>query len=267
MLFPHAQRVIYKKNPLVEVVCQLKFPTILKVDAEIPVSFQEAIRATFPGYTPTVEHAHNVELTDVNGQTDTRVSHKVSANHAFVSADRKWRVNLTSNFIALSTLSYRRWEEFIDTFNGPLRALIDIYAPSCFSRIGLRYTDAIDRVELGFASCNWSDLVKPELLGMLASKTFPEKDVLQATQVSELKLDEERTMVINTGIGKVEGNPNPCLIIDTDTFATRSCEASVPAAVSVLENLHEPVSNYFQWAILPILHSALGPDTEPFREG
>lgn len=46
MLFPPTQRVIYHKNPLVEVVCQLRFPTILKIDAEIPVAFQEAVRST-----------------------------------------------------------------------------------------------------------------------------------------------------------------------------------------------------------------------------
>ena len=84
MLFPPTQRVIYHENPLVEVVCQFRFPTILKIDAEIPVAFQEAVRSTFPDYTPTVEHTHNVELTDTNGQTDTHTSH-ITTNHAFIS--------------------------------------------------------------------------------------------------------------------------------------------------------------------------------------
>lgn len=260
------QRVIYEKNPLVEVVCQLRFPTTLRIDAEIPVDFQEAIRAGFPDYTPTVEHAHNVELTDVNGQTDTHISHIASANHAFISADRLWRVNLTSGFIALSTLNYRRWEEFRDAFAEPLKALMDIYRPPYFSRIGLRYTDAIDRIALGFGSSKWSDLINPELLGMLASDTIPEEDVRQATQVSELRLDDERSMVINVGIGGVEGNPNPCLIIDTDTFATRHCQASMSSILPLLESLHAPVSNYFQWAIQPSLYDALGPNTKPFEE-
>lgn len=266
MLFPSERRVVYRKNPLVEVVCQVRFPTILRIDAEIPVAFQEAIKATFPDYTPMVEQAHNVELTDAEGQASTHISYTTNVNHAFVSADKRWRVNLTSGFIALSTLNYGRWEEFRDTFVGPLEALIRIYEPPYFGRIGLRYTDAIDRVALGLGSYMWSELVKPEMLGMLASVIFPEEDVRQAMQVSELALDDDRTMVINVGIGNVEGDSRPCLIIDTDTFAACSCEATVSNVVTILEGLHEPVSDCFQWAIQPVLRDALGPDTEPFRE-
>lgn len=259
MLFPPTQRVIYHENPLVEVVCQFRFPTILKIDAEIPVAFQEAVRSTFPDYTPTVEHAHNVELTDTNGQTDTHTSH-TTTNHAFISADRKWRVNLTSGFIALSTLNYKRWEEFRDMLAVPLQALMSIYAPSHFNRVGLRYTDAIDRIGLGLGTCRWTDLVKPEMLGMLASATLPESVITHATQVSELRLDDETAMVINAGLGSAEGKSNPCLIVDTDTFTTATHTATTEAALEVLDGLHAPISNYFQWAIQPKLHAALGPE-------
>src|SRR4051794_35988880 len=50
MAFPDAPRVLYEINPLDEVVCQLKFPPVLRIDAEMPVGFQEAIRAQFPLY-------------------------------------------------------------------------------------------------------------------------------------------------------------------------------------------------------------------------
>ena len=47
MPFPDAKRIIFRKNPLTEVVCQLRFPPILKIDAEVPANFQEAIRTEF----------------------------------------------------------------------------------------------------------------------------------------------------------------------------------------------------------------------------
>jgi uncharacterized protein (TIGR04255 family) len=50
MAFPEAPRVIYEKNPLDEVLCQLRFPTVLKIDAEPPAAFQELIRADYPFY-------------------------------------------------------------------------------------------------------------------------------------------------------------------------------------------------------------------------
>ena len=261
MLVPQAQRVVYRNNPLVEVVCQLRFPTILKIDTDLPVIFQEAIRSRFPIYMPTVEHAHNVELTDVNGQTDARISHTTTTNHAFISEDRKWRVNLTSSFIALSTLDYTRWEDFRGNLFEPLKALIEVYSPAYFSRIGLRYTDAIDRIGLGLSTSKWSSLVKPEMLGMLASTQIPESVIQQANQVIKLRFDDEKTMVINVGLGDAEGRNSPCLIIDIDTFVADSSPASMDSALEVLDSIHAPVSNYFQWAIRPDLQKALNPET------
>ncbi|MCH7755956.1 TIGR04255 family protein, partial [candidate division KSB1 bacterium] len=51
MPFPEVKRVIYKKNPLDRVICQLRFSPILKIDAEIPAEFQDMIRADFPNYS------------------------------------------------------------------------------------------------------------------------------------------------------------------------------------------------------------------------
>ena len=48
MSFPDTPRVIYNKNPLAEVICQLRFPSILLIDAGLPAGFQERIRAMYP---------------------------------------------------------------------------------------------------------------------------------------------------------------------------------------------------------------------------
>ena len=55
MPFPEVKRIIYKKNPLDKVICQLRFPTILKIEKEIPAEFQERIRKEFPNYSESTE--------------------------------------------------------------------------------------------------------------------------------------------------------------------------------------------------------------------
>ena len=50
MPFPEVRRVIYKKSPLDRVICQLKFPPVLRIDADMPVEFQDCIRREFPNY-------------------------------------------------------------------------------------------------------------------------------------------------------------------------------------------------------------------------
>lgn len=50
MPFPDVPRVIYEINPLDEVICQLRFPPVLKIDTEVPAGFQEQIRDDYPFY-------------------------------------------------------------------------------------------------------------------------------------------------------------------------------------------------------------------------
>ena len=44
MLFAEYQRFRYARPQLMEVICQLRFPTILAIGAQEPAAFQEAIR-------------------------------------------------------------------------------------------------------------------------------------------------------------------------------------------------------------------------------
>jgi uncharacterized protein (TIGR04255 family) len=48
MPFPDAPRVIYEKNPLETVICQLRFPAILQISATPPVAFQDSVRKVYP---------------------------------------------------------------------------------------------------------------------------------------------------------------------------------------------------------------------------
>ena len=50
MLFAPYERYQYARAPLVEVICQLRFPTILSIGSQEPAAFQEAIRREFPRY-------------------------------------------------------------------------------------------------------------------------------------------------------------------------------------------------------------------------
>ena len=50
MLFSDYQRYQYARSPLVEVICQLRFPAILAINTKEPAEFQEAVRRSFPRY-------------------------------------------------------------------------------------------------------------------------------------------------------------------------------------------------------------------------
>ena len=50
MLFSDRPRTHYEKTLAHEVICQLRFPTILSIDTREPADFQETVRAAFPRY-------------------------------------------------------------------------------------------------------------------------------------------------------------------------------------------------------------------------
>ena len=66
---------------------------------------------------------------------------KPITNYNFISEDGRWKLNLTQGFIALSTLSYTRWEDFATRLDRPLAQFIQLYQPAFFERIGLRYVN------------------------------------------------------------------------------------------------------------------------------
>ena len=143
-MFSNDNRVIYGKNQLGEVICQLRFPEILTIEANIPAQFQEAIRGDFPHYSVRKE-APAPKLAGTPGNMSLQ-NQPMSNNYQFVSADGVWRVNLTSKFISLSCSRYTCWEDFAGKLDKPLAAFIQIYKPAYFERVGL--PDLADRSEI-----------------------------------------------------------------------------------------------------------------------
>ena len=54
-MFSNEERMIYAKRQLVEVICPLRFPEILSIDASEPAAFQDRIRREYPQYEKKIE--------------------------------------------------------------------------------------------------------------------------------------------------------------------------------------------------------------------
>ena len=142
MLFAEYERCQYARPPLVEVICQFRFPAILSIGAKEPAEFQEAVRREFPKYMARQEQPAP-KITGLGGPNPKVEPQSPITNYNFISADGAWKLNLTTGFIALSTLRYTRWEDFANRLDKPLAQFIQIYEPAFFERIGLRYVNAL----------------------------------------------------------------------------------------------------------------------------
>ena len=247
-MISHEPRCVYDKNPLAEVICQLRFPEILSIQTNIPAEFQEAIRQIFPRYAVRKEPVPN--------------QNQPGNNYQFTTADGLWRVNLTSRFISLACGKYTCWEDFAKMLDTPLAAFIKIYAPSYFERIGLRYVNFISRDQLGLSGIPFKDIMEPCYLGILAEEDVVEAATGRCSVDVETALRGGCRVKIHAGPGRVNRNgkadPEVQFVFDQDLFMAGNIAVNLSAGA--LQTLHGQSYGVFRGAISDILHSALGPN-------
>jgi len=255
--FPNSERVIYEINPIREVICQLRFPPILKIDTETPAAFQELIRTDFPLYAmqPAIKLPPDfpMEMFMPMGGSQTL--------HQFISKDGNWKTSLTRDFLSLHSRTYTRWEDFKTHLDGPLKALKMLYSPSFFVRIGLRYQDAIHRSTLGVSEKSWSDLLAPWIAGVLSSENVSD-DLLASTSKLMIRLPDGRSCVqVNHGLAIDQPTSETCYFIDADFFDAQQVETL--DALPRLDFLNRQAGLFFRWCIKDLLHVAMRPRGVP----
>lgn len=267
MSFAHYERVIYKKNPLVQVVCQLRFPRILKINGKQPADFQERIRDKYPLYQVAVEQQQQfaVELSASGVPPTPRILQSEAINnYKFSSLDEKWNINLTSTFLALSTSKYDRWENFINNMKAPLAALIEIYQPVFFERVGLRYVDAFKRSSLNLEGTDWTELIQPFVLGFMSNPAV-KGDVRNQNTVVELDIGNGAIAQVSAAKGFIGdanfGLPIPSgeesFIVDSDMYMMRKKIEELEAS---LDYLHENSTKLIRSIITNKLYEAMEPE-------
>lgn len=259
-MFSIEDRCQYRNNQLADVICQLRFPEILTINANAPAAFQEEIRADYPQYTAKSE-TPAPKITGVPGSL--RLENQPSTiNYQFTSADGVWRVNLTSRFISLACARYANWENFARRLDVPLAAFIKIYKPAYFERIGLRYMNFFSREQLNMNGTPFADMIQPAYLGILGDDEVTEQASSRSSVDAELAIRGGCRVKIHAGPGIVKQNGQTDkeikFILDQDLFMPGS--VPVNYAAGALETLHSQAYPIFRGAITEMLHNAMEPE-------
>ncbi len=253
-------RCRYQSNQLADVICQLRFPQILTIQANLPVDFQEAIRDEFPQFSSRKEMPAP-KLQGTPGNLNVQNQDPVT-NYQFTSADGVWRVNLTSGFISLACNRYVCWEDFARKLDKPLAAFIQIYKPAYFERVGLRYLNFISRYELGLEGIPFSELIQPCWLGPLAEEDMAENMLTRCTVDVDVTLRGGCKAKIHAGPGLIrkqgKSDSEVKFVFDQDLYMPGKLPVNLSAGA--LETLHRQADGIFRGAITPRLHKALEPD-------
>lgn len=259
-MFSSADRCIYGKNQILETVCQFRYPAILSIETDLPAKFQEAIREVFPRYECKKEQpAPKVQM--VPGQLPKVEQGQIVSNHCFMTADGLWRINLTKDFIALTTRKYTAWEEFARMLDKPLGQFIQLYKPAYFDRVGLRYVNAFSKKELDVEHLPWRELIEDRYLGVMAEESVQETAFARCTQDLDMALPGSCRMKLHAGPGLVQKQgetvKDPRFLLDIDV--SMGGNLPVNMAAGALSTLHVHAWSVFRGAITDNLHEAMEP--------
>lgn len=249
-------RVIYEKNPLIEVILQIQFPTNLIISSNDPIEFQKQISSLFPNYQPEIQSEQEITFNPINSEVQSIYKNRNQKNHTFITKEGFSKITLTNSSISISTLRYTKWEDFFELFKQVADVFIKVYKPLYFERIGLRYIDAFKKKELGLEDTPWSELITQPWIGVL--KDIQEKNVVLSSIDTEYKLDDNISRLkVHSGIGQLNNYSDSVFIIDSDFINISNIDISNWIAVS--EKLHDYSDDFYQRTITDKLKKKLNP--------
>ncbi len=238
--FPKKQEVQLENAPLEEVICQVKFPPILRISQEIPIDFQDAIRHQFPGLKIEAGISFNIPSQDKSQEQPFEFTPRM---YRFLSADEKSHVVLTADFFALSNKAYTHWPDFLKIFSDVEKTIINIFQIPYSTRIGLRFVNKFTKENTG---CNSMQeilhLFRDELTCLLKVDVWNEPDDL-FTQI--VLNDEPRKFAFRFRFWREEREPN--ILLDLDYYEEGQLDLST--SIQRIEGYHNAIYDAFRWSL------------------
>ncbi|MFG0287022.1 MAG: TIGR04255 family protein [Rhodopirellula sp. JB044] len=254
MLFPDSPRVLYGKNPLVQVIMQIRFPQILRIASDLPADFQDRIRDDYPLYREKREASIGLPA-GLEKLLPSEALPKSDVAYEFSSDDGNWTLSLTSGFLALSCRCYERWEGFSERLEPGMTALRDIYKPQFFTRLGLRYQNLITRSALEIDGTDWKELLEPHISGEMATEIAPQ--IAHIAREMRVESDDGTKVQVRHGFVPRTDGDEICYSIDADFFT--DSRLTNDQISPTLDNYHIEAGRLFRWCISERLHTAMDP--------
>ena len=179
-----------------------------------------------------------------------------TTNWAMYSEDRRWTINLTSQFIAITTTDYRSRSEFIDRVRDVIEGIQSKVKAPAASRIGMRYLNQVYGSDL----YEWVGKLRPATAGILSELNGEQSEGV-GVSLSEIRFqwNDAAGMQARWGIipaaavldVAMKTVPEASWILDIDTFNEESIEFNSTSVTQQTEVLSSRAYRFFRWAVPP----------------
>ena len=239
--FPPREHVPLRNSPLREVICQVRFPLILRIANEAPITFQEAIRDRFPNLE--TEHAMLVELSIEK----MRPAALQPPTFRFTDKSKTRIVSLSLDFFSFSVNQYTGWDAFASDLQYVADAAISVYRIPYATRIGLRYINALtnDNTKSSQFFPDVVDIVQPEITALLRNEAIQDPYIA----ISQLRVrHDDSHFSFRSGILEEEDQPQSFLL-DFDLYIEGEITIDASGLLELCDRYHALIYNAFRWAI------------------
>lgn len=239
--FPSKPEIHLSNAPVDEVICQVRFPFIFRINKEEPSEFQEEIRSEFPKVE--IEQGFLFPFPD-SGSREVPGDTQIKKTYRFRTMDEKTAVSLSSDFYALLTTQYTHWNDFSDNLRKVDSAVQKIYKPAYGTRIGLRFINRITPKNTGLQTL--SDILY--LLNFELTAYFQNECWTDPLEMESRLLlsDGDARLNLRTRHGK-DKEGNPFFLLDFDYF--EEGELSLTNLVERCDAYHDVIYRAFRWCI------------------
>jgi len=237
--FPQREDVRLQRAPLAEVICQVRFPPILRIASEQPAAFQERVRERFPQLAVeqgVVVHMEPLGTMPPSAKPEPRI-------FRFKSPDGNTGVSLQLNFYALSTISYTHWRDFLELLRLVNQAACEVYDIPYAVRVGLRYINHLTLENTGANNVAelW-EILRPELTMLLRGDCWDEP--LEMLNNLLLAGGENERLTLRSGFRSGE---KPVFLLDFDHFSEGNI--ALEDLLTLCQRYHDVIYNAFRWCI------------------
>lgn len=225
----------YKRNFLKQAVCELRFPTLMELgEARPPATLVTALRKEYPH----LELANEVTIGFGGGVPGGNNA------HIFRSSKLNWTVSLKQSALSIETTAYTEYDQLKERVLKVVAAATKVIDTDFFTRIGLRYINAIDS-ENADPTDGW---INPELVQPLLARKFT--GIQEYAGRLQLVSDDGGCQ-LQHGIGlrkhlRDGQTQHPEYLLDIDSFRN---DVSLSDTASALDAMHSQAFNMFDWCL------------------
>lgn len=248
---PAPAEVRLARSPLVRVLGQVRFSSVLRIDTKEGVTaFQESIRSDYPLFEPLSSHQTQLEL----GPHGPSLRSIPATVWRFGDAAQTVQLSLTTDSVTLEALTYEGRDRFLERWTEVLARIEAEFAPGLALRAGLRY---VNRLHDQDAIARLPELVSPSFIGV--AQPDLREFVFQALSEASIEVEEGR-LTLRWGILPPNATTDPILlapvantswVFDLDVFSEERQTFSGQEIGQLFRRLSERAYAVFRYAVTP----------------